>query len=292
MHRVSVEPVRGLTPADLEAIADLEARVVAHDGGRLKLEWGRLRDPGRGQGGGAEDVLARSDDGRLVGFAGLYGYGSSAVEIAGMVEPESRRQGLGGALLDAVVQLCPQAGGGSPLLIVARESAGGQALAHARGAVLDHSEHALVLDGDPADGLGDPASSMRAATPADVPAIVAILSAGFGYVPDDVAQRLSGADGLTLVTELTVDGRSEIVATMRAQLTETTGGIYGFAVDPAHQGRGIGRDFLRRACRQLRDHGAAQVGLEVAVENDRALGLYTSLGFTPVVTEDYWRLPA
>jgi GNAT superfamily N-acetyltransferase len=130
---MSVGPVQGLTSSDLDGIADLEARVVAHDGGRLKLEWGRLR--GR-SGEAAEDVLARSHDGRLVGFAGLYGYGSSGVEIAGMVDPEARRRGLGGALLDAAVGLCAQAGGGSPLLIVARESAGGQARARARGGVL------------------------------------------------------------------------------------------------------------------------------------------------------------
>ena len=157
---MSVGPVRDLTPSDLEAIADLEARVVTHDGGRLKLEWGRLR--GR-SGAVAEDVLARSDDGRLVGFAGLYGYGSSGVEIAGMVDPGARRQGLGRALLDAAVGLCTQAGGGSPLLIVPRDSAGGRALAQARGGALDHSEHALRLSGEPVDGRSDPALSMRAA---------------------------------------------------------------------------------------------------------------------------------
>jgi ribosomal protein S18 acetylase RimI-like enzyme len=284
---ISVGPVQGLTPSELDGIADLEARVVAHDGGRLKLEWGRLR--GR-RGEVAEDVLARSDDGRVLGFAGLYGYGANGVEIAGMVDPEVRRRGLGGALLDAAVGLCAGAGGGSPLLIVARESVGGRALARARGGALEHSEHALTLRGEPVDGPDDPGLSMRTATSADVPAIVAILSAGFGYVPADLAERLVEPDVRTLVMQRTADG--EIVGTMRAQLTATTGGIFGFAVDPACQGRGIGRDFLRRACRELRGAGATQVGLEVEVENDRALGLYTSLGFEPVVTEDYWRLPA
>jgi ribosomal protein S18 acetylase RimI-like enzyme len=33
-----------------------------------------------------------------------------------------------------------------------------------------------------------------------------------------------------------------------------------------------------------------RVGLEVAVENERALGLYTSIGFRPVTTEDYYAL--
>jgi ribosomal protein S18 acetylase RimI-like enzyme len=31
--------------------------------------------------------------------------------------------------------------------------------------------------------------------------------------------------------------------------------------------------------------------LEVEVNNDRALGLYTSLGFTPTSTEDYFDIP-
>jgi Acetyltransferases len=69
-------------------------------------------------------------------------------------------------------------------------------------------------------------------------------------------------------------------------------GIYGFAVDPDWQGRGIGRDVLRRVCQQLCDEGVHRIGLEVAVDNDRALGLYTSLGFTPLTTEDYYALDA
>jgi ribosomal protein S18 acetylase RimI-like enzyme len=62
-------------------------------------------------------------------------------------------------------------------------------------------------------------------------------------------------------------------------------------VDPAWQGRGIGRDVLRRVCRELRDEGIQRIGLEVAVENDHALRLYTSLGFTQITTEDYYGLP-
>ncbi len=45
-----------------------------------------------------------------------------------------------------------------------------------------------------------------------------------------------------------------------------------------------------RACRQVRDEGARSVELEVAIDNDRALGLYTSVGFTLVTTEDYYQL--
>jgi ribosomal protein S18 acetylase RimI-like enzyme len=45
-------------------------------------------------------------------------------------------------------------------------------------------------------------------------------------------------------------------------------------------------------CERLRGEGARHIKLEVEVENDRALHLYTSIGFEPVTTEDYYALPA
>ena len=279
-----VSPVRGLSAAELHAIAGLEQRVVARDGGRLKLEWGRLR--GR-SGERAEDVLAW-EDGELVGFAGLYGPSIASIEIAGMVDPAARRRGLGTALLGAALELCGALNAPAPLLIVPRDSAGGRALAVGRGATLEHSEHALVLSGDPADGPADPDLALRDATRADVPALLRTWTAGFGFAPPDLAERLAEPGMRTLA----IDHGGALVGTMRVRLQDTSGSVYGFAVDPAWQGRGIGRDALRRACRQLRSAGATQVGLEVEVDNDRALGLYTSLGFAPVTTEDYWRLPA
>jgi ribosomal protein S18 acetylase RimI-like enzyme len=62
-------------------------------------------------------------------------------------------------------------------------------------------------------------------------------------------------------------------------------------IEPSLRGRGIGRAALRQACEQLRAEGAPRIGLEVDVENDHALGLYTSVGFKPVITEDYFALP-
>ena len=88
-----------------------------------------------------------------------------------------------------------------------------------------------------------------------------------------------------------VDVGGSVVGTLRVTRDGDNAGIYGFAIDPSCQGRGLGRDGLRRSCEQLRAEGARRIGLEVAVENDRALALYASVGFTPVITEDYFALP-
>jgi ribosomal protein S18 acetylase RimI-like enzyme len=282
-----LERARGLPPPLLDAAAALERRVLAVDGGRLKLEWGDLRS----RSGEQVDAVLWWADRRLVGFLGLYAFGGATIELAGMVDPTVRRRGIGTALLDAALEQCRARGRRQVLLVVPRPSAAGAALATKYGGRLDHSEHALVLTGTPAEGATDPAVTIRPAAVTDADDVARLLHAGFGRAPHDIraqlaAQHPSAAREPTMLVER--DGRA--VGTARLTLDDAAGGVYGFTVDPAAQGRGIGRAALRAFCRLLHDQGAERIGLEVEVDNERALGLYTSVGFAPVTTEDYFAL--
>lgn len=57
--------------------------------------------------------------------------------------------------------------------------------------------------------------------------------------------------------------------------------IHTIGVDPAHQGRGIGRALLRRLL-EVADAAGATVFLEVRTDNDAARALYESEGFAVV----------
>ena len=279
-----VELARGLSSRALCALAQLETRTVAVDGGRLKLEWGVLKAR---TGERVEDLLWWDEE-RLVGFLGIYAFEPPTLELAGMVDPGARRRGIATALLNAALPMCRDRGYQKALLVTPRSSVGGKALAVARGATLEHSEHALVLLDAPTDGRADPKIVVRTATPADTDEIARLLAAGFGTPPSNVLEQLTSDSERTLVVELA----GSVVGTMRLTRDEDTAGVYAFVVDPRFQGRGIGQDVLRRACHQLRTEGVRRIGLEVAVDNDRALGLYTSLGFKQIATEDYYALPA
>jgi len=275
-----LEQAVGLRSEALHAIAELERQVVEVDGGRLKLEWDSLR--GR-RGDRVEGLLWWKDE-RLLGFLGIYTFGESP-ELAGMVAADARRRGIGSALLDAALPLCRERSDRPPLLVVPRQSIAGKRLAERRGGTLDHSEHHLVLSGQPASGPRNPEVTLRPATIADVPLVVSLLEQGFGWSgPDDLGDRLER----TALIEL----GGAVVGTMFLERDDDEeASIFGFVVEPPLQGRGIGRAALRQACEQLRANGARRISLDVDVDNDRALGLYTSIGFTPVTTEDYFALP-
>jgi ribosomal protein S18 acetylase RimI-like enzyme len=278
-----LERSRGLSATDLTALAELERSALAADGGRLKLEWATLRSR---PGARVEDLLWW-EDGRLTGFLGLYRFGSAPLELAGVVEPTARRRGVGRALLDAAAELGRERGLDRALLVVPASSEPGRSFALARGGVPEHSEHALVLDAPPDAGPQDARTSVRRAGPDDAAAVGRLLEAAFGDPPRDLTEQLAEAQERTLL--VAVDGAA--VGTVRLSLEGGTGGVHGFAVDPAWQGRGIGRDVLRRVSTQLFAEGATRVGLEVAVDNEGPLGLYTSLGFTRVAGEDYYDVP-
>ena len=254
---------------NLDAVRALEKDVVAHDGGRLKLELGVVER-------GEVRTATRWDGDRLIGFAGRYDF--AGLEIAGMVAPDVRRKGIGSELLAELV-----APGEPALLVTPAGTPAGRDFAAARNATLDHSEHYLVLAGTP-EGEGRADISERPAVPEDVETVRDLLRAAFDWEPPtDILDRQGDLSQV-------IEQHGVPVGTLRVNRHEDWAGIYGFAVTPDRQGRGIGRDVLTRTCQALRAEGVARITLEVETRNDSALHLYTSIGFEKAAGEDYWRV--
>ncbi|MGH9107012.1 MAG: GNAT family N-acetyltransferase [Acidimicrobiales bacterium] len=269
----------GLGERELTAIAELEGRVVGYDGSRLKLEWPTLRErPSRE----VNDLLCWEGD-ALVGFLGLYSFGRQ-LELAGMVDPRARRRGIGTALVDRALGIAQARSFGKALLVVPTSGEAGRLFAQSKGAALDHTEHFLVLSEAPRGPAAHQEVVVRAAAPADDSAIVRVRSLAFGEQwahlgPESPTEH-----------QLVVERHGTVIGTLRVSTDGAAAGIYGFAIEPASQGQGIGREVLRRVCNRALADGAAQVTLEVALDNERALGLYTSVGFRQQATEEYWAL--
>lgn len=276
-----IEQAHGLTDTALEAIAGLERRVVAADGGRLKLEWATLRRRPRDE---VRDLLCWQD-GQLLGFLGFYTFGHASIELTGMVDPDARRRGIGRALLAAALPLCRARGRARLLLVVPRESPGGRRFALGHGMSFDHSEHALTLRARPAVAAARPELAIRPAAAGDVDTLSRLYLDGFDDAHID-PDWLTGGRSRTLI----VERAGHPIGTITITRDGRRGAIYGFVVAASERGRGIGREVLRRVCLDQFDAGADHVDLEVAVENESALGLYTSVGFERTANDDYYAL--
>ncbi|HXY44688.1 MAG TPA: GNAT family N-acetyltransferase [Acidimicrobiales bacterium] len=276
----------------LAGIQALEAACQAVDGGRLKLEYGVLRQRSPEV---ANDFLWRAaatggeGSGQLIGFCGIYQNRPTEAEICGMVHPEHRRQGIFTRLLDEALTELRRRGVERVLLIVDRSCEAGKGLALGRAGLLQSSEYRMSQSERPQLQGAHEHLSLRPATTAatDVDFLRECMQRAFGLSEEDIAN-----DDWAARAELTVviEHAGVPVGVMRVERDPDAAeaGIYGFAVLPELQGRGYGRGALSTVTRALRADGIASVHLEVLVDNPAALQVYESCGFVANGIEDYY----
>lgn len=123
-------------------------------------------------------------------------------------------------------------------------------------------------------------TAFRDITDADVEAVVALwtacgLTRAWNDPYKDIAFARAGADSTILVAE---DG-GQIIASVMAGHDGHRGMLYYVAVDPARQGKGLGKAAVRAAEAWLGERGVWKVNLLVRSENEKVRGFYEALGY-------------
>ncbi len=322
-----IEVRRHLDRAEVLDVFDLVDDATRHDGVTPSSEHVMLHL----RHGGDADVrhlLARSEDGRLVGYAHLdvtdLVEGPSAELV---VAPSARRRGLGHALVEDLIRISDADVPGRGLRLWAHgesEAARGlaQRLGFARARVLWQMRRSLVTS-LPEAPL--PAGvHLRTFLPGiDDDAWLAVNTAAFADLPDqggwtidDLQRRMSeswfDASGFLVATDeggdivgfhwTKVHGgahahgdddhtrlHAEGVDHSHGHGHEPMGEVYVIGIDPARQGTGLGRALLLAGLRLLAARGQPQAMLYVDAANTPAIGLYSSLGFTRWDTDVLYR---
>jgi mycothiol synthase len=236
----------------------------------------------------------------LVGYAHL----DSTDLVAGpsaelVVHPGHRRQGVGGALVDALEAASLD---GRLRLWAHGRHADAEALARSRGYVQERILWQLrrsLLSRLPAAPLPPGITLRPFVVGADEPAWVAVNNRAFATHPDQggwtledirVREREPWFDPAGFL----LADRSVDAALVGFHWTKVHGGkggdgkhahapigeVYVLGVDPAAQGSGLGPALTVAGLRYLRSRGLAQVMLYVDESNQPALRLYERLGFT------------
>lgn len=106
---------------------------------------------------------------------------------------------------------------------------------------------------------------------------------------DDIDRAIAAREATILVGY----ARDQLIGSVMAGHDGHRGWVYYLAVDPAQQGRGLGRELMEEAGLWLLSRGAPKLELMVREGNDRAAKFYEALGFErqPVTVYGKWLKP-
>ncbi|OEH93262.1 GNAT family N-acetyltransferase [Bacillus solimangrovi] len=230
------------------------------------------------------------DHGKLVAFLGMYEIvDNGEIELTGMVHPNYRRKGIFQQLYSEANQECHLRGYEQIIGITEKQSEGGKGFLEHISAKYKFSEYTMKYElGMESIDNENFQIELRTTSDSDVHHLKKILMDAFH---DDEQSTLSlinnnmNSDNQKLYTVFSND---EIIGTVTVSKSKGVVYISCLAVDLNEQGKGYGRAILKKLLKQLLLEGCEDIRLDVAVENERALGLYRSVGFKKQRIYDYY----
>ncbi|HET9721285.1 MAG TPA: GNAT family N-acetyltransferase [Solirubrobacteraceae bacterium] len=290
--------LRPPTLADLQEVhAVLEARDRADFGAPdftlddLRDAWQRTETDLT-----ADARLVTDQAGAIVGYGIVEGQGA-----LGVVHPESEGRGAGSLLLGWLMDRERERGHTEHRQYVGAANPTAPVLLSPRGFTLTRSNYrmARALD-EPGLPPDLPGVTLRPVRPEDVAEMRRVDNRAFaedpGYVPESLtAFREEHLEAHGAAPDLgrvaLIDGEVAGFLIARRWEMESVGYVDVLAVDPGHQGRGIGRALLLEAFSAFRAAGLHQAQLGVSSVNPRALNLYRSAGMTVRFQGDIYERP-
>jgi mycothiol synthase len=230
----------------------------------------------------AQDAADDVEPDRDVGFALLRGSGLDVV-----VAPRSRHRGLGRALAEAALTEAP------PDVTAWSHSDAPEAarLAAAFGFVATRRLWVMERGVATAEVPETPGVTIRGYRDSDADEVIRVNAAAFAHHPEqgamdasNLAERMAEPwfdhDGL-----LVADAGDGLLAFhWTKQHSPELGEVYVVAVDPAAQGRGLGKAVTAAGLAHLTSRGVRRIILYVESDNAPAIATYSKLGFAHTST--------
>ena len=274
-----------LTEAEANAIEQLITLCNYYEGLHMRLDVGALRH----RSGNETNDFLYYEDGILVGYLFVEGWGSRDRELTGMVHSDYRRRGIFRSLLTAAKEVCQQRNAQKLILVCEHFSKSGLAFVNALGAHHEYSEHEMVLGIFQERRNYSKRLHIRQAHSSDLDAIVSVLATDSGNVESVnrwVAKLFEEPTSRFYLA--TLDQKP--LGCLRLDFMSDQVGIYAFEVRLGYRGLGYGRQMLEEAIRAISAETQKRIMLDVETDNTNAIGLYLSCGFEIKTTYDYYGL--
>ncbi|MCU1613844.1 MAG: mycothiol biosynthesis acetyltransferase [Frankiales bacterium] len=258
---------------------------------------------------GGRDLLARGSDGSLDGYARIELGDDGDVQAELVVDPGSRRAGVGAAMLTRLEQL---AGSRALRFWAHGDLPGARALARARGygrarVLLQMRRDLSGVDPDPHPSLPDGVHVAAFRPGRDEEAWLRVNARAFAthpeqgrWTPEDLRLREKepwfDPAGFLMAWRGDPDDGGVLLGSHWTKVhppgdvaDEPVGEIYVLGIDPDAQGMRLGRALTDLGLAYLRSQGPAQVLLYVEEDNATAVALYEHSGFRRYSVDVAWR---
>lgn len=289
LHDALPEPLRAAVHAAASAVATADGAPPLSDAALLGLRRAET---------GVRHLVAGTTP-SLLAYARLEASGARGVAEC-VVTGTAGEFGWGGALLDAAGRAIAD-GGAEEFAVWAHGTRSRlHDLLHGAGFRAERVVHQLVRGlGDAPSPAPPPGTTVRPYTDGDDAAWLRLNAAAFAGHPE---QGRWTADDLRARREedwyddrdlLLVEDAGELVGTvwLKRPPGSDEGEIYVLAVDPAAQGRGLGRSLVDLALAYLHARGSTAARLYVDGDNAGALRLYRDAGFVDADSDTLYVRP-
>jgi ribosomal protein S18 acetylase RimI-like enzyme len=272
-----------LTKEELKNIKVLQAICEEEGQLQLKLNFDMLESRSENR----KENFFHYNEGKLVGFLGSYYFGNK-VEICGMVHPNYRRRGIFSKLLVEALEEAMKREARIILLNAPSESQSAKGFLKNIPCELSMVEYQMKWQ-----KMEFPKNHSVTVRPSisdeDTEAEIQLDVQCFGLNEKEARQYKQENKDLETDLRLIIETDGKIAGKMRLSEMNGEAWIYGFAVFPELQGKGIGRKALTEVV-QMEDEKVLSIFLEVEAKNAHALRLYEFCGFRSYHSQDYYKM--
>lgn len=271
-----------LTGEELFEIKSLQEVCEKEGGFQLKLNFSMLENRDEN----SKEDFFHYENGKLVGFLGSYGFGNK-VELCGMVHPEYRRRGIFSTLLEMGLKEAKKRNFKTVLLNAPTESQSAKEFLKNIPCTFSFAEYQMKWQ--QIELSEDPAVTIRPSfSNEDWEVAIQLEVLCFGFNENEAREFNQKIRKNNHDQNLIIEAEGKNAGKMRVSELNGKAWIYGFAVFPDLQGKGIGRKALSKVV-QMEHQKGLSIFLEVEAKNAHALKLYESCGFRSYHSQDYYQ---
>lgn len=225
---------------------------------------------------------------QLLGFLSVYFFYDDAVEVALMVDPVKRKQGIAKQLITSIVPLIEYQE--YSRIIFSCPALLNDNWFPAKGLKYFQSEYYMERDDLSPVLASSEVLSFRPVVLEDIPALSAIDSACFKQQHKNLVERFEQIIENRAYQIFVAVKNNQIIGKAHLRWQEKGATLSDIGILPEQQGKGYGTALIAYCINHALVEGKPLLNLDVETHNLKALNLYTQLGFVTQNACDYWEI--